>query len=444
MFEYLIEDSFVKKEDRIAVGVSGGADSMLLLWALLDKQKQTGFYLEVININHHIREKSSDDDSLFVENFCKKRKIPYKIIDIDVKKLKNDKKYTLEESARVARYDAFYKVMKEDKLNKLFLAHHKNDQAETILMHIFRGAGIAGAVGIKNTDKIFRPLLNLTKQEILDIAKEHGVDYVQDETNLDNDYSRNYIRNVIIPQVEKVYPTVVNNITQFGKRCEEMHSFLMSLVDDNLIPKENNQVLINDLVFSKEKVLIREYIKKAFEKLGVFSDVEAKHFQMIYELSKFDVNKEISLPHGVTAKKVYTGVKLFKCEKKQNNTSEFEFVKAGEIEFGDYKIKTQLVKTDEIVYGDGLYLDSSKILAKAVWRTRRPGDKFSKIGTGSKKFNDYLTNNKVDQDLRDKLPILVAGENVLVVLGDDISEKVKIDGNTDEIVKITFERIRNS
>lgn len=441
MFEYLIEDKFVKCDDRLAVGVSGGADSMLLLWSLLDKQKQIGFFLEVININHHIRGKASDDDSLFVENFCKKRKIPCKIIDIDVKKLKIDKKYTLEESARVARYDAFYKVMKEDKLNKLFLAHHKNDQAETILMHIFRGSGVGGAVGIKNTDKIFRPLLNLSKEEILNLANEYGIEFVQDESNLDNDYARNYIRNIVIPQIESVYPSAVNNVAQFGKRCEELQSFILSLVNDELIEKKDNYVLINGLVFDKEKVLIREYIKRAFEKLGIFFDVEAKHFQMVYELARLEVNKEISLPHGITAKKVYTGVKLLRKTSKSKDFLEFSFVKNGEIIFGEYKIKTQVVSKDEIIYGDGLYVDSSKISATAVWRTRKLGDKFARIGTGSKKFNDYLTNNKFDFELRDKLPILAVGENVLVILGYDISENVKIDGNTDEIVKITFDNL---
>lgn len=440
MFEYLIDDKFVSKNDRLAVGVSGGADSMLLLWGLIDKQKQVGFYLEVINVNHHLRGKDSDNDSLFVENFCKKRKVPCKVIDVDVKKLKNDQKYTLEESARLARYDAFKKVMKEDKLNKLFLAHHKNDQAETILMHILRGSGIAGAVGIKNTDTIFRPLLNYSKQEILELAKQHGVEFVQDESNADNDYSRNFIRNVILPQIETVYPGAVNNIVAFGKRCEEIQNYILSLVDDGLIEIKKNEVVLNQSVFEKEKFIAREYLKKAFEALGVFSDIEAKHITMIFELAKAEVNKEVSLPHQLVAKKTYVGVKILKQSKQKLEDLEFEFIKNGEIVFGDYcKIITKVVSPDEVVYGEGLFVDASKVSTTAVWRTRRLGDKFSKIGTGSKKLNDYFTNNKVDFELRDKLPILAVGESVLVICGDDVSENVKIDANTDEIVKITFE-----
>lgn len=442
MFEFLIDDKFVSKEDRIAVGVSGGADSMLLLWGLIDKQKQVGFYFEVINVNHHLRGKASDEDSKFVEDFCKKRKIDYKIIDVDVKKLKNDQKFTLEESARVARFDAFKDIMKKDKLNKLFLAHHKNDQAETILMHIFRGSGLSGAVGIKNTETIFRPLLNLTKDEILNLAKEHGISYVQDESNADNDYSRNFIRNVVLPQIETVYPKATENIALFGKRCEEVLNYVLSLIDESLIEEKKNEVILKESIFEQKMFLVREYLKKAFEKLGVFSDIESKHISMIFELCKGEVNKELSLPHGIVAKKTYGGVKLLKPSSKKEKQTEYEFVKNGEIIFeNNFKIITKVVSPDEVVYGEGLFVDVNKISTNAIWRTRKIGDRFSKIGTGSKKFNDYLTNNKVDFELRDKLPILAVENNVLVVFGDDVSENVKIDSTTDEIVKITFESL---
>ena len=442
MFEFLIDDKFVCKDDRIAVGVSGGADSMLLLWSLIDKQKQVGFYFEVINVNHHIRGKASDDDSRFVEDFCKKRKINYKIIDVDVKKLKKDEKYTLEESARVARYDAFKNVMKNDKLNKLFLAHHKNDQAETILMHIFRGSGISGAVGIKNTDMIFRPLLNFSKQEILKLAKDHGIEYVEDDSNSDNEYSRNYIRNVVLPQIENIYPRAVENIALFGKRCEEIQDYILSLIDEGLIEHKKNEILLSEKIFSFKTFIAREYLKKAFEKLGVFSDIESKHILMILELNKSEVNKEISLPHNLIAKKTYKGVKIFKPISGDNKALEFEFLKNGEIVFGEhFKIITKVVRADEVVYGEALFVDANKISTNAIWRTRRQGDRFSKIGTGSKKFNDYLTNSKVDFELRDVLPVLAVEQNILVVANDDVSENVKIDATTDEIVKIDFERL---
>lgn len=442
MLEFLIKDKFVEKSDRIAVGVSGGADSMLLLWALMDKQKQTGFYFEVIHVNHHLRGEDSDNDSKFVADFCKKYKVPCNIVDVDVKKLKTDSKTTLEEGARIARYNAFNELMKKNKLNKLFLAHHKNDQAETILMHIFRGSGIGGAVGIKNTETMIRPLLDLSKEEILELSKEHGISYIQDASNAENDYSRNYLRNVVMPQIEEVYPGIVNNIVKFGKRCEELQNYILSQIDESLIEESSESVLVNQLVFSKESFFVREYLKRAFEKLKVFSDIEAKHYSLVYELAKLEVNKELTLPHGLIARKTYGGIKILKETKKNQSLLEYEFIKNGEIVFnGEYKIITKLVSAGDVVYGDGLFVDAGKISTNSVWRTRRLGDKFSKIGTGSKKLNDYLTNSKVEQELRDRLPILASGENVLVVAGDDVSEKVKIDASTDEIVKIIFESI---
>lgn len=441
MFENYINNAFVSKNDRIAVGVSGGADSMLLLWSMIDKQKEIGFFFEVINVNHKLRSKDSDNDSLFVENFCKKRKIPVKIIETDVKKLKNDKKMTLEESARVARYDIFKKVMKEDKLNKLFLAHHKNDQAETILMHIFRGSGIGGAAGIKNSDFIFRPLLDLTKCEILKIAKEHSIEFVEDKTNNDNEYSRNYVRNIILPEIEKVYPSAVKNIAQFGKKCGEIQDFILSLIDENLFELKKVEVILKQGIFTQKMFIVNEYLRIAFSHLGIFADIEEKHIKLICDLNFSEVNKEISLPHKCFAKKTYSGIKIFK---KQNNAQSlnYEFVKNGKIEFNEYfNIITKTVSPSEVVYGEGFYVDANKISTEAMWRTRRLGDKFVKLGTGSKKFNDYLTNCKIDFELRDKLPVLAVGDSVLVFASGDVSENVKLDGSTDEIVKIVFERL---
>ena len=443
MLEYLIKDEIVDASDRLAVGVSGGADSMVLLWALIDKQKQTGFYFEVININHHIRGTESDADSMFVEEFCKKRKIPYKIVDVDVLKLKKDEKMSVEEAARLARFDAFRKVMKQEKLNKLFLAHHKNDQAETILMNILRGSGIGGGAGIKNTNEIVRPLLNYKKEEILKIAKEHGIDFVEDSTNKDNVHSRNFLRNVILPQIEQVYPSAVDAICAFGERCAEMNEFIVSLVSDEFIESTDGAVLVKEPVSGFNKMLVREYFKKAFETLGVFADIESKHYLLCYELFSAEVNKEVSLPHDVVARRTYGGIKITKRKDLEFNLNEYEFIKNGTIQFGtDYVIKTEVVKGHSVEYEDGvLFVDLTKVSTNAVWRTRRLGDKFAKFGTGSKKLNDYFTNQKVEVEVRDTIPLLVTGEQVLVVLGDDISENVKIDASTDEIVKITFEKI---
>lgn len=440
MLEFLINDSMVSKEDRIAVGVSGGADSMLLLWALLDKQKEVGFHLYVINVNHHIRGEESDRDSLFVEDFCKKKKIDYVIADVDVLKLKKDEKYTLEESARKLRYEVFANEMKKNNLSKLFLAHHKNDQAETILMHIFRGSGISGAAGIKQRDRIVRPLLSYSKTEILKMAEEYGVKFVTDSTNETNDTSRNYLRNVVIPEIERVYPSAVSTICEFGERCKEIDEFVKSFVNPNLIVETTDYLLLKDSIFDERPLIAREYVKLVFEKLGVFSDIEAKHYKLVFKLSKADVNKKLDFPHDLEVKRTYEGLKFYKKSKAKKIDSAFNFM-LGKLEFEGYgAITASVVSAHDVVYGEGsLYVDQSKISTNAVWRTRQDGDMFAKLGTGSKKLNDYFTDKKIDIDVRDRIPLLCVGNSVLVVADHDISENVKIDGTTDQIVKLDFE-----
>ena len=439
MLEYLIDDKFVDKNDRIAVGVSGGADSMLLLWALIDKQKQVGFHLHVINVNHNLRGKESDDDSLFVKEFCEKKKLSYTIFDADVKSLKVSEKTTLEESARKARYDAFAKIMKQENLNKLFLAHHKNDQAETILMHIFRGSGVSGAGGIKQTDLIVRPLLNLKKSEILLLAKEHGIKFVTDSSNEDNVFSRNYLRNVVIPAIEKIYPNVVDALFDFGKKCNDVQDFIENNVKNEFFEENKDFVLVKDVAFEQNEVVVKETLKKAFEKLKVYSDIESKHFDILIELQKTNVNKSVDCPHNIVVKRTYEGLKFMKKISESKNVNEYQFM-IGEVDVEGFgKIVTSFVSPDEVVYGEGsLFVDYVKIPLDSVWRIRKLGDVFSKLGTGSKKLNDYFTDKKIEFDLRDKIPVLATKNQILVVAGNDVSEKVKIDGETEQIVRIQF------
>ena len=439
MLEYLINDDIVQKEDRIAVGVSGGADSMLLLWALLDKQKQIGFYLKVININHHIRGKESDDDSLFVADFCKKKNIPCEVVDVDAKKLKTQEKLSLEESARKLRYDSFYKIMKKEKLNKLFLAHHKNDQAETILMHILRGAGLLGACGIKDDKVIKRPLLNLSKQEILQLCVDYGIKFVVDSSNNENDATRNYIRNVVFPEIEKVYPSAVDAVCAFGDKCKEFQVFIENQVKPELFEEGEDFVVLKDAAFVGPNFLVREYLRIAFLKMGVFADVEAKHYELATKLVQAEVNKTLDFPHGIEVKRTYGGIKLMKKVKNPPPQTEWQFV-IGKLEFEGYgTIETKFVSPDAVVYGNGvLYADYAKISNNAVWRARKLGDKFSKFGTGSKKLNDYFTDEKVEVEKRDFVPVLANGNQIYVVAGLEVSEKAKIDGDTDQIVQINF------
>ena len=441
MFDEKILDEMVGAGDKIAVGVSGGADSMFLLYVLLKKKIDINFNIKVIHVNHHLRDLESERDKDFVKSFCEDNNIDYKIIDIDVKKLKEEKNKSIEEVARIARFESMYDEMKKNKIEKLFLAHHANDQAETILMHIFRGAGISGAMGIKSqNNKIFRPLLNMTRNEILEECNKLNIEYIVDSSNNDNSYTRNYIRNVVIPSVENKYPDVIKRICAFGDKCAEIQSFINESVNKNLIEEKKHFVLIKGDAFNNKNFIIREYIKIALEKLKIFSDFDAKHYSLIIELNKLPVNSQINLPQKIIAKKTYGGVKLYKKSSEKFFNSEIEFT-LGTINVENFgKIKTEIISLSDVSYGDGNhYIDYFKISNNAVWRFRKPGDMFAKLGSGSKKLNDYFTDKKIDVDLRDFIPVLAYQNSIYIVTGYDISDMVKIDDETDKVLKISVE-----
>lgn len=439
MLDNLIFDNIILEGDRIAVGVSGGADSMLLLSAIFEKSKKLKFYFKVVSVNHHLRGEESDRDAAFVSEFCKKRKIECEIVDVDVKKLKADKKKTIEEAARIARYGAINAVMKRDKLTKLFLAHHQNDQAETILMNICRGSGVDGASGIKTNGEICRPLLSLSKTQILELCKENKIPFVVDSTNFENDCTRNVFRNKIIPEIESVYPEAVKAIARFGERCREIQDYIESLVSDDLFCLEKDFIILKEEAFSKPKFLVREYLKRAFEGLGIFADIEAKHYKLAAELVSLPVDSSIDLPHQIVAKRVHAGIKFFKKTTKNKDSKEYSFVVGETIIDGFGKIVVEIVSEYGVNYGDGsFYIDYYKVSNDAVWRFRKPGDEFAKLGSGSKKLNDYFTDKKIDTDLRDSIPVLAYGSKVYLVAGYDVGESVKLAGPTDKIAKITF------
>ncbi len=435
----LIEDGVLESGDRVAVGVSGGADSMLLLCALLEKQKTIDFYLKVVHVNHHLREGESESDRKFVEQFCEKRNIEEETIDVDVKKIKTLEKKTLEEAARQARYEAIFSVMKKENLKKLFVAHHQNDQVETILMNIFRGAGIDGAAGIKNYGVIVRPFLNLSKSKILSICSEKNIKFVTDSTNFENNNTRNYIRNVVLPSIEKIYPNAVDSISEFGKRAKEIYEYIQKLVNKDLVQKLPDGVLVREIAFKNENFILREYFKLAFEMLGIYHDIEAKHYKLAAELINLPVNSSLDFPHKIIAKRVHNGVKFCKKTMKNSKFCEMEFI-LGEIKFPEFgKIATKIVPSEEVCFGDGnFYADYLKIPGDAVWRYRRTGDVFAKLGSGSKKLNDYFTDKKVDIDCRDNLVVLASKNQVLLVLGLDIGECIKVSSDSEQVVKISF------
>lgn len=426
----------IKHGDNIVVGVSGGADSMVLLNLLVEAKHSTAFNMHVVHVEHGIRGKESLRDAAFVENFCKNKNISYEIVGLDIPSLAKKHKQTIEQCARNQRMQLFEKHTQRG--YKLFLAHNKDDNAETILMHLFRGCGIDGARGIDSNGMIYRPLLAFSKTEIIDYAKQNNIQYVTDSTNNDTIYARNHIRNNILPAVKQHYPAVVDNLVNFAQHCAECQTLIEQLIDNSWFVKTAKSVEVAAAAFNQHSLIVAGAIKRAYNLCGQWQDLESKHIDIVKDFVATAKNgATINLPHGVIAEKRQKVVIFYADYVLNNKKCTFCM---GENLLPSGKTIKICKNTENIEFGDGnFYLDYHKIPQDAVWRTRREGDTFQKLGSrGKKKLNDYFTDKKLTKQQRDNVVLLASGSNILVVLGYDIAEQVKIDSETLDIIKISI------
>ena len=426
ILDFIKANKLVKKGDVVGVGVSGGVDSMCLLHYLNSVKDILDIDVVGIHINHGIREESYDE-AKFVLDKCKEMGVRVYKFTIDSNKIAKEKKVSLETGAREGRYGVFEALVKKDIVDKIALAHHMSDQAETILMHLFRGAGIKGAKGMEPIrDGIYiRPMLNVSKEEILEYASLNNIEYVEDASNNDNSYSRNYMRNVVMKDILARWPNAIEAINNFSRTVCEDDDYIDANIDLNSLVVDDKVVQLPCSVFRLHSAVYSRLVFKALSIIGVKKDIERKHVEIIKDLAlNLDNGKKVKLPLDVSVRKEY-GFLTFEnvfVEKpvlrKPNKCFSFDVEN-----FGTVTIKR--VKTDGL--SNGLYFDYRKVPKDAYWRFREDGDVFEKFGGGTKKLKSIFIDKKIPLRKRDYIPVLASGNEVYVIAGVAISEKVKVE-----------------
>jgi tRNA(Ile)-lysidine synthase len=351
-----------------------------------------------------------------VQKYCKKLGVECLVFDVDAPTYAKQKKLSIETSARILRYQIFDNLP----CDYICTAHHERDQAETVLMHIIRGSGLGGAQGIKEYNgKYFRPLLFVTKEQIDSYAKDNNVPFVVDQTNADDKYLRNYIRNNVLPMLKDVCPTVEQNIARFAQNVASDEQFLNGLADTSSVQFAKHEAKIPLELFKKPQPIVYRTLKKVFERLGVHCDIESKHYQAICELANKAGGKQINLPFDYVAINDYNCVTLCKAQPTQAQTWEIPFaVGVTETPLG----KVEITQTHT---PNTLHFDIASVPKTAVFRTRRTGDYFIKFGGGKKSLKEYLIDKKIPQRERDNLILIADKSNVLAIIGVEISGKIK-------------------
>lgn len=426
--------------DRVAVACSGGKDSMALLHYLLGVAKELSCEISAVNIDHSIRENSVNDTN-FVKSFCKKNNVKVHTFKVNAVKYAEEHKMTIEQAARECRYNAFASLISKGVVDKIALAHHMADQAETILLNIFRGTGIAGASGMDYIrDNIYiRPMLNVSPNEIMAYLATNELPFVEDETNQDSEYNRNYIRNKIMPLIRSRWQGADRAIANFGKNCRQDEMYIQSTVSKDAIMTEEGMARINASYFVYDDAYVFRLILKALKTIGFGNNIETKHLRMIKAMAlEAENGTKISLPMGLSVIKEYNYITFTNRRIKKSNKT-YAFTK-GKLDISNFGlIETFVTRKFDI----GVYthlIDASKLPKNAVWRFRKDGDTFEKFGGGTKSLSDYLIDKKVPVRLRALTPVLAVGNEVYIIAGVEISEKLKIDKKTKSAYGINVKR----
>lgn len=447
--------NLIKKDDNIIVGVSGGPDSIFLL-SILDKIKQKiKFNIVVCHINHGTRGIETDKDEIFVKELCKNMKVDFHSIKVDMNGYAKQKNISSEEAGRELRYDFFRKTFKKyNNKGSIAVAHNKNDQAETMIMRFLRGTGIDGLKGMdfKNGD-IIRPILNINREEIEKYISENNIKVRIDETNKMDIYRRNKIRLNLIPNIKKEYnPSIIDTLYRTSKIMKVDSDFINDYANEQFnnlktqISKEKIS-LDKEMLINQHKAIQYRIIRVAIEKLiGHLKEVEQIHIESIINLIENNsTGKRIDISNGIEAFINYNYLEIrFKTKEekiildKELSLKDTNYIDVLRLEI---TLKVENFNKNKINQKDMFikYFDYDKIVGGLFIRFRKPGDKFRPLGMkGNKKLKDFLIDEKIPREKRNKIPIIYDKQGILWVVGHRISEDYKVNCNTEKVLMIAI------
>ena len=310
--------NLIQPNDKIILGVSGGPDSISMLNILNEIKNELQIEIYVAHINHMIREEA-DEDEQYVKNYCDKNNLQCFVKRIDVQQFANNNKIGTEEAGRNIRYEFFEEILQKVGANKIAVAHNKNDKIETIIMNLFRGSGISGLKGIEpiRENKYIRPLIECGRDEIEQYCEQEKLNPRFDKTNFENDYTRNKIRNIVIPYIQKEFnPNIIETIDRLSQVATEESYYIESqankIYEKLLIEKTEKQIILNLKEFNKlDKVIKNRIILLAIKGVnGSTQRIEKIHIEDIIKLCGNNVGNKFLTPNKnvkvlIKNKKIY-------------------------------------------------------------------------------------------------------------------------------------------
>jgi len=433
-------NNLLQKDDKILVALSGGCDSVCLCLAL----KKLGFNVSAAHLNHSIREEA-DSDEAFVKDFAQRHSLKIFIKKADIPKIAIDEKISLESAGRKERYKFFEEICAEYGCTKIAVAHNKNDNAETFLMNLMRGSGLKGLCSIPiKRGKVIRPLIEITRGEIEEFVLENGETFVTDKTNFSNDYTRNKIRNVLIPQFLEISDNFIDSVYKTTSLLKDDYDYISTNAGGLVKFEDSKAFILKEELLKYPSSVVSLALIKAYEFVaGTSKDFEKKHIDYISEKIKTETHGNIiDLCFGVRCCLRY-GKVVF--EKRAENR-EYEYtLKSGETCFvKEAGIKFSFKEVDSS--GKFEFAENRQYFAfdggEIKVRSRHKGDKIIPFGSDKEtKLKKILIDQKIDVTKRDSLPIIEYNGDIIWVYECCRSALYKLKDTHVKIFEIQGEKI---
>lgn len=446
VIETIKKFNMLNNGENVVVGLSGGADSCALTHILARLSEKMDLHITAVHINHGIRGEEAERDERSAEEFCRRLNIEFIAYHCDIPSEAAKRGIGEEEAGRLVRYEKFYETAGKKNGAKTAVAHNMNDKAETLIMNLCRGAGMKGLAGIKPVGgSIIRPLIFCTRDEIEKYCDDNNIEYCTDSTNLQNEYTRNKIRNILLPWLsENINPAAGMNMANASELLREEEEYLESKAQEQYkkLLKDSGDGFVSlnvDGLASEHSVIRRRVLRIALRSLRPdMRDFGRKHTESAEDILMGDTGRRISLPGGITVSKGYGLINiLYDREKQGAFCYDIEPGKKYFIKETESYVLLSLNEEKNIKNAVNICtkkIDYDKIKDEIQLRTRQTGD-FISIKNGRKKIKDIFIDDKIPSDKRDSYPLLVCGKSVIIV-GDRLGTDYYVGQDTKNILYI--------
>jgi tRNA(Ile)-lysidine synthase len=444
VLRFIKDNNLISDGDKILIALSGGPDSVFLLHFLNKFKKKFKIEIGAVHINHLLRGHNSDRDELFCRTICNELKIPFYSFRANVKSFAKKNGYSLEVAGRKIRYKYFEQIAASKIFSKIATAHNADDNAETVFLNIIKGTGVKGIAGIPiQRNKIIRPILCLSKNEILQYLERNKFEYRIDESNLSNDYERNFLRNDIIPLIQKrINPSFTETLLNSSINFQRLNLFLVKILDELKsgvdISPDKFVSLPENLICNTDEFLIHQLIKNLIDE-NFNVQTGYNDLRKILSLKNKQSGKSEELSNNLLVLKDHDRIVIAKNKSVQKSFE--KQIQIGEtIQINKKSLTIEEVPKNKIKIEKDTYIEfisADKIKGAFLVRNWKNGDKFYPIGmSGTKKLSDYLNDVKINSLEKKNQLVLLNGNKIVWVIGQRLDDRFKITPTTKKVLRL--------